>query len=72
VPHDGATDPGASAALSAAARAMELQQWYAEKVGASLSMVDVGGGITLEVATAGSPAHPLVLCYHGFPSAACM
>jgi hypothetical protein len=50
----------------------ELQQWYANEVGATLSMVDVGGGITLEVATAGNPTDPLVVCYHGFPSAACM
>ena len=49
-----------------------LQQWYAQKFGASISMVDVGGGIELEVATAGNPANPLVVCYHGFPSAACM
>ena len=46
---------------------MDLQHDYADKVGASLSMVDVGGGITLEVATAGDPSHPLVVCVRQSP-----
>lgn len=31
----------------------ELQHSYAAKVGATLSMIDVGGGVELEVAQAG-------------------
>ena len=38
---------------------MELQHWYVERFGASLRMVDVGGGINLEVVTAGDASNPV-------------
>ena len=46
-----------------------LQHDYAKKVGCTLHMIELSENITYEVALAGDPSKPLVICYHGFPSA---